>query len=213
MQDRVSQYPGRVKLTLVDAANGIYDMERADEPIQEGTPLNTANLFSKDAADAIRINTLSHNIAGTNEPDTVDLGIRRICEYYGVTEWSDRMEWSIGGGNIGDLSDKVTFIETHIKYLEVLDAVFVSIAFKITDQEFSSSGLIIKASSRDPAVGDLFSGLYGRVPMLSNIPERTVRPYMTCQDYDLYIELSSDMGISAGNGVIIVTGMYHYSTQ
>ena len=209
MQDRVSQYPGRVKLTLVDAANGIYDMERADEPIQEGTPLNTANLFSKDAADAIRINTLSHKIVGTNEPDTVDLGIRRICEYYGVTEWSNRVEWSFEN----DASGKGTFTETHLKYLAALDAVFVSVAFQITDQEFRPLGLLIRASSYDPAVGDLFSGLYGRVPMLSNIPESTIRPYMSHQDPDLYIELSSDMGISAANGEIIVTGMYHYSTQ
>lgn len=40
MKNRESLYPGRVKLTPVDAANGIYDMVRADEPQEEGTPLN-----------------------------------------------------------------------------------------------------------------------------------------------------------------------------
>lgn len=40
MKNRESLYPGRVKLTPVDAANGIYDMIRADEPREPGTPLN-----------------------------------------------------------------------------------------------------------------------------------------------------------------------------
>ena len=40
MKNRESLYPGRVKLTPVDAANGIYDLVRADEPQEEGTPLN-----------------------------------------------------------------------------------------------------------------------------------------------------------------------------
>jgi hypothetical protein len=40
VKNRESLYPGRVKLTPVDAANGIYDLVRADEPQDPGTPLN-----------------------------------------------------------------------------------------------------------------------------------------------------------------------------
>lgn len=40
MKNRESLYPGRVRLTPVDAANGIYDLIRADQPQEEGTPLN-----------------------------------------------------------------------------------------------------------------------------------------------------------------------------
>lgn len=40
MKNRESLYPGRVKLTPVDAASGIYDLVRADEPQEPGTPLN-----------------------------------------------------------------------------------------------------------------------------------------------------------------------------
>jgi hypothetical protein len=40
MKNRESRHPGRVKLIPVDVANGIYDMERADDPIDPGTPLN-----------------------------------------------------------------------------------------------------------------------------------------------------------------------------
>ena len=40
MKNRDSAFPGRIKLTPVDEANGIYDLTRADEPQEEGTPLN-----------------------------------------------------------------------------------------------------------------------------------------------------------------------------
>ena len=52
MQDRVSLYPGRVKLTPVSGQENTYDMVRADEPTQEGTPLNKATLL-KDATAAL----------------------------------------------------------------------------------------------------------------------------------------------------------------
>ena len=45
MQDRVSLYPGRVKLEPVAGQANLYDLTRADQPTQEGTPLNKANLL------------------------------------------------------------------------------------------------------------------------------------------------------------------------
>lgn len=52
MQDRISLYPGRVKMTPVAGQANTYDMERADDPTQEGTPLNKAT-FLKDATAAL----------------------------------------------------------------------------------------------------------------------------------------------------------------
>lgn len=57
MQDRVSLYPGRVKLDPVAGQANLYDLTRADQPTQDGTPLNkesllkdtTAELFGLDA--------------------------------------------------------------------------------------------------------------------------------------------------------------------
>lgn len=46
MQDRVSLYPGRVKLEPVAGQANTYDLTRADQPTQEGTPLNKASLLS-----------------------------------------------------------------------------------------------------------------------------------------------------------------------
>ena len=45
--DRIPTYPGRVKLTPVDETNHIYDLTRADQPIEEGTPINKKLFDSK----------------------------------------------------------------------------------------------------------------------------------------------------------------------
>ena len=46
--DRIPTYPGRVKLTPVEGETNTYDLVRADQPIQEGTPINKA-LFDQKA--------------------------------------------------------------------------------------------------------------------------------------------------------------------
>ena len=50
MKDRVPLYPGRVRLTPVSGQENTYDMVRADEPTQEGTPLNKASLLKDSTA-------------------------------------------------------------------------------------------------------------------------------------------------------------------
>lgn len=50
MQDRVSLYPGRVKLEPVAGQAKTYDLTRADQPTQEGTPLNKASLLKDTTA-------------------------------------------------------------------------------------------------------------------------------------------------------------------
>lgn len=52
MEDRISTYPGRVKLTPVEGQENTYDMERMDSPIQQGTPINKISLL-KDATAAL----------------------------------------------------------------------------------------------------------------------------------------------------------------
>ena len=46
IKDRIPTYPGRVKLSPVAGQTNVYDMTRADAPIEEGTPLNKATLDS-----------------------------------------------------------------------------------------------------------------------------------------------------------------------
>lgn len=50
MKDRIPLYPGRVKLTAVDGQPGVYDMVRADDATEQGTPLSKATLLDDDTA-------------------------------------------------------------------------------------------------------------------------------------------------------------------
>lgn len=53
MDDRVSRYPGRVKLVPVAGQHNVYDMTLADEPTVAGTKLNKANLLSDQVASSL----------------------------------------------------------------------------------------------------------------------------------------------------------------
>lgn len=50
MKDRIPTYPGRVKLVPVAGQANVYDMVRADEPVEAGTPLNKATLLTDQTA-------------------------------------------------------------------------------------------------------------------------------------------------------------------
>ena len=107
MKNRESLYPGRVKLTPVDAANGIYDLTRADEPRDEGTPLNkklldyavaacgvtagTATAYTLDdefggfeLVDGAKVNFRLHVASGANPTLNVNgTGAKSIKNVYG----------------------------------------------------------------------------------------------------------------------------------
>ena len=52
MKDRSPLYPGRVTLTPVSGQANTYDIARADQPTEAGTPLNK-NTLLKDATAAL----------------------------------------------------------------------------------------------------------------------------------------------------------------
>lgn len=53
MKDRIPKYPGRVKLNPVAGQANTFDLVRADEPTEPGTPLNKASLLSDSTATAL----------------------------------------------------------------------------------------------------------------------------------------------------------------
>lgn len=55
MKDRVPKYPGRYRLIPVPGQEGVYDLERADEPVEVGTALNKAALLSDATAALYRL--------------------------------------------------------------------------------------------------------------------------------------------------------------
>lgn len=50
MRDRVPLYSGRVKMVPVSGQENVYDMTRADQPTQQGDPLNKATLLKDSTA-------------------------------------------------------------------------------------------------------------------------------------------------------------------
>lgn len=50
MKDRVSLYPNRYKLTPVSGQANTYDLSRADEPLEVGTPITKATMFDDEIA-------------------------------------------------------------------------------------------------------------------------------------------------------------------
>lgn len=75
MQDRVPLYPGRVKMTPVAGQANTFDMVRADDPTQAGTPLNKATLL-KDATAAL------YGLGTGAVPDDVLAEIGKYKQYW-----------------------------------------------------------------------------------------------------------------------------------
>lgn len=105
MKDRISLYPGRVRLTPVSGQTNVYDLERADEPLQEGTPLNK-NSILKDATAAL------FGMTENALPDEVLAKIALIlnggAEYYSWTK--QEIEITIAGSTQSvSLSATITY--------------------------------------------------------------------------------------------------------
>lgn len=64
VKDRVSTYPGRMKLTRADDSVEYVTLERADAPTQEGTPINKALFDSIEADLADKFSKLGGYING-----------------------------------------------------------------------------------------------------------------------------------------------------
>lgn len=84
MKDRKPKYPGRVMLTPVEGQNGVYDMERADEPENEGTPLNKNTLLKDETAKAMGLDP-------ENDP-TLDDAWNKIMEKFYEPKVGDIVE-------------------------------------------------------------------------------------------------------------------------
>ena len=73
MKDRTSKYPGRVKLVPVDGMENTYTMSWADEPAQEGTPLNKATFLP---------DTLAETMGLTQDDPVVADALRKIYDRF-----------------------------------------------------------------------------------------------------------------------------------
>lgn len=82
--DRIPTHPGRVKMTPVEGQENTYDMVRADEPIEAGTPINKA-LFDSYAN---KINAVIENVDNTlfNLSQRVPIGDLAVGSLVGIYE-------------------------------------------------------------------------------------------------------------------------------
>lgn len=161
MQDRVPLYPGRVTMTPVAGQANTFDMARADDPTQPGTPRNKAT-FLKDATAAL------YGLGTGAVPDDVLAAIGRYNQYW----WRRRANGShwepviadatfhdvvfangLYGNGIIQYSDQITFdssgapqlsnptvlgipLSSNTSYLSVLLGKY----FAVTKNNYSSGG-------------------------------------------------------------------------
>ena len=94
MQDRIPLYPGRVKMTPVAGQANTFDMVRADDPTQAGTPLNKATLL-KDATAAL------YGLGASAVPDDVLAELGKYKQHW----WRRRIHtvtWEISTTTTGN---------------------------------------------------------------------------------------------------------------
>lgn len=116
MKDRISTYPGRVRLVPVAGQENVYDIERADEPSQVGTELKRDTLLSNATAALFGLNE-SNGTPDAAFAKTVGM----INEVYGKIGHSVYSTY-VGNGKTGignkntltfDFEPKILFIEGH----------------------------------------------------------------------------------------------------
>lgn len=93
MKDRVSKYPGRVKLAPVSGQENVYDLTWADEPTQTGTPLNKMSLLSDATAQKLRI---------TLDDPTVSDALAAGADMYSIVTTAERAPTAADAYKAGD---------------------------------------------------------------------------------------------------------------
>ena len=90
MQDRISLYPGRVKLTPVSGQDNVYDMTRQDNPTTEGTPLNKSTLLTDEVAETLGLDPATatpsqaiNAVAGKATDKKLSLTLAASCGHSG----------------------------------------------------------------------------------------------------------------------------------
>lgn len=146
MQDRVSQYPGRIKLVPVSGQENVYDMEWADGATVEGTPLNKANLLTDATATAIGLNSSATPNTAINQLNSL-INSKTNSVNTSLTNRLNKMQWKQIG--YADISGK-TCIGTTPTYFNVA----LSMNFNTLDQIaiWCKTGATIGTSSSYPVI-------------------------------------------------------------
>lgn len=119
MQDRISLYPGRVKLTPVSGQDNVYDMTRHDNPTTEGTPLNKSTLLTDEVAETLGLEPATATPSQAINAVAGKATVEKLSLTLAVAGWvADGDDWkqpvTIAGGAAGkqvDLESDKTVIK------------------------------------------------------------------------------------------------------
>lgn len=123
MQDRQPTNPGRIKITLDDGTvlNGI--LERNDDPLAEGTPLNKANLFDDNVAARYGVET----------PNNAFAMLTKVWEKVIIPS----ANWSSSTDDKGFFTNKVTVADMKSEY-EPCPCVEYTSAEMVDEEDYAS---------------------------------------------------------------------------
>ena len=136
MKDRIPTYPGRVRLIPVAGQENTYDIVRADEPQQEGTPLNKSTLLSDTTKSALEL---------TQSDPTVDDALAKIKNLIDAANYYTDSKAQIEAGYY---SGTGTYGENNPNSLSFDFAPKVLIVFRCSTSTTNANGQFIMADAR-----------------------------------------------------------------
>ena len=144
MKDRVSANPGRVKLTPEDGSPAFYaTMERADNPVEEGTPLNKSTLLSDTACDLLEIPQTS----------TVNEAFLKLALGVGKYGYTVHFQWPDGTPMVGYRVNGLTAIDGSALTTDNTGTVFgvsentsVSVSVSTSFQDLNTASKTIRST-------------------------------------------------------------------
>lgn len=194
MQDRDPIYPGRVTLTPVSGLANTYDMERADRPLQQGTPLNKASLL-KDATAAL------FGLTAAAVPDDVLAELGKYKQYW----WRRRTRSVIEKRT--DITGEVQVTRDSSPGRKFYYSKTVSLDPNGGVSLVSPVTLDGVASSTTSA-NTLSDSLK---PYLDDVPYYISSDIVDGKIY--YVPTGSDIGYNSGNPGYFTFGLYRYSSK
>ena len=182
MQNREPTYPGRVTLTPVAGLANTYDMDRADQPLQQGTPLTKAT-FLKDATAAL------FGLGTDAVPDDVLAELGKYKQYW----WRRRVNLGYQEVKTNLTSDQTV---TSSSYPNLQYAKSITIDLDTEEYTLVNPKTVVCAGSRNQ---DVINASLQEI--VNNAPcyVKSSRDLDGAQDYQLfYLPAGSTAGSSSG---------------
>ena len=133
MKDRVPKYPGKALITPENGSEAYYaTIARADEPVEEGTPLNKATLLSDDAAHTLEVGEYEEPT-----PNDAFLNVRKPGDIRMSMRPSITDEWMLCNGATLDAAEYPLLADalgySFVNRLELEGEIVIEVSSSITN--------------------------------------------------------------------------------